>query len=84
MATFQANPFAFLVGGIGRDMLSTRPFLLKGLEMNQFQAIWLRQPDRITLRILVEHTESSCCCGIAGHGRLQFHIIVCGRKPCRQ
>jgi hypothetical protein len=54
VAARYAVPFAALISGVGREMLTARHFLLKRKKMNELQASGMAHPDGIALCVFVE------------------------------
>jgi hypothetical protein len=84
MAFRKANPLAFLISGIEGNAFPTRQFLLKRLEMDEPQAVRLRRPDRIALRVFVEQTERFCWREIVTHRNLHVRPILPAAAHCFQ
>lgn len=72
MIAVQTDPFAFFIGGINGDVFPAREFFLERREVNQLQAIRLRCPDRVALRVFVEQAKRFCWCEIVSHRNLPF------------
>ena len=72
MAALEAKPLAFFIGRVYRWVFPARQFLLKRLEVDEFQSFRLRHPNWIALRVFVEQAERSCGCAIAIQGASNF------------
>jgi hypothetical protein len=84
MAFWQANPLAFFISGIEGSAFPARQFLLKCLEMDELQAVRLRRPDRVALRVFVEQAERFCWREIVTHRNLHVHPILPAATRCFQ
>lgn len=84
MIAVQTDPFAFFIVGIDRDVFPASQFFLERREVNQLQAIRLRCPDRVALRIFAEQAKGFCWREIVSHGTSVSSPILALRRDCRQ